>query len=303
MIAAAAAVLSLTAAVAGPWAVVPLEGVNVHDGHTAAARQVLKDHLASLGQATFPLDAGVADPGAAAREKGAVAVLRGTLTRLGQKVKVNLTLAPIDGPPRSAALDAGSPEDLDPVLMRLARNLVSGEPLADPRTSEVTQTEADALNRRTANSYFGISITGMFAQSGGTSGFLSGPSAYWLYDLRTFFADIQAGLGFDQTGNGGNWQALTVALLYPLIDRDLTPFIGGGVGYGQITLDGLEGSGLQLFADAGAIWGRSSSVHFRADVKPYLTTFELREEFFGSPSERRGGKVAWGLQAALGVGF
>jgi hypothetical protein len=298
---------NVAVAAAGPWALSPLEGINVGPGHVAAAQQVLKDHLATLGQAVVPLEAGVADPAAAAREKGAVAVLRGTLTRLGQKVKVTVTLQPLEGAPRSAALDAASPEDLDPVLMRIARNLVSGAPLADARINEVTEQEADPYKRRRANSYFGVNVTGTLARTSRYSSFLSGPGVYWLYDARTFFGDINFGFSFDQSSDDaerGSWTAFTVGLLYPFLDRDFTPFAGGGVGYGSLTVDGIHGSGLLLYGDVGAIFGRSSSVHFRGDVKPFLTTFPLDQEtWFGGPAVTDDGRIGWGVQVALGVGF
>lgn len=297
LISAVALALSLsTAAPGGTWAVVPLEGINVHEGHMAAARQVLKDHLASLGQATVALEAGVGDPASAARSKGATAVLRGTLTRLGQKVKVSLTLEPLDGASRNAGLDAGSPEDLDPVLMRLARYFVNGEPLAEARVSEVTEEESDAFKRKRANSYFGVVLTGMPARSSGSDAFLAGANVYWLYDARTFMADIEAGFASGQGSSNGAWGGVTVGMLYPLLDRDVTPFVGGGVGYGRLEIGGFSGSGLQIFADAGVIYGRTSSVHFRADVRPFLTTYQL-SNWMSS------GSVGYGAQAAVGVGF
>jgi hypothetical protein len=55
--------------------------------------------------------------------------------------------------------------------MRFARHFVKGEPIQDSRVSEVTENESDALNRRQANSYFGVVLTGTPARSGGTDVF------------------------------------------------------------------------------------------------------------------------------------
>src|SRR5512138_2623678 len=160
-----AAALSLSTAAAAPWAVAPVEAVNVHPGHVAAAQQILTGHLEALGQPIVTLDAGVADPAAAAREKGAAAVLRCSMTRIGQRVKVWMRLQPLDGPPRTVTLDAASPEDLDPVLLRLARHLSQGSPVADAHIGEVTEREEEPFGRKTATSYFGLSVSGTF---GGT---------------------------------------------------------------------------------------------------------------------------------------
>lgn len=294
-----AAAIALAASLAstttgGTWALAPLEGINVHPGHVAAAQAVLRGHVESLGQAVLVLDAG-ANPLSAAREKGASAVLRGTLTRLGQKVKVNLTLQPLDGVARSAGMDAASPEDLDPVLRRLARHLVKGEPLDDARVSEVTEQESDAYNRQRANSYFGLAVTGTPAESGSRSAFLAGLSLFWLYDARTFFADIQTGFSSGQGSSGGGF-SFNVALLRPLWDRDVTPFVGGGLGYGSLDVEGPDGSGLQVFADVGAIFGRTRTVIVRGDVRPFLTTYRLTDA-------TTSGSLAYGAQLSLGVGF
>lgn len=294
----AVVVLSLGASAAeGSWALSPVEGVNVHPGHVAAAQRVLEGHLEALGQRVVVLEAGVKDPAAAAREKGATAVLRCSLTRIGQRVKVWMRLEPLEGAPRTAALDAGSPEDLDPVLLRLARQLASGAPAADARIGEVTEKEEDVYGRKTASSYVGLAVTATFGGVSGSGDTLGGLGVYWLYDARTFLADIQAGFGVSQTASdGGGWTGLTIAGLYPLADRDVTPFVGAGLGFLRLELDGRAGTGVQVFGDAGVLFGRTSTVHFRADVKPFVTTFELTDDL------GRGG-IAYGAQLALGVGF
>lgn len=281
----------------GTWALAPVEGVNVHAGHVAAAQRVLEGHLEALGQRVVALEAGVKDAAAAAREKGAIAVLRCSMTRIGQKVKVWMRLEPIEGSARTATLDASSPEDLDPVLLRLARQLSSGTPAADARIGEVTEKEEDVYGRKTAASYVGLAVTATFGGASGGGDALGGLGVYWLYDARTFLADIQAGFGVSQTASdGGGWMGLSIAGLYPLADRDVTPFVGAGLGFMRLELDGHAGTGVQVFGDAGVLFGRTSTVHFRADLRPFVTTFELTDDL------GRGG-VGYGAQLALGVGF
>jgi hypothetical protein len=287
-----------TAAVGGTWAVAPLEGVNVHPGYVAAGQQILKGHLEAIGQPFVVLDDGVADPAAAAKQKGASAVLRCSMTRIGQKVKVWLRLQPLDGAPRTVTLDAGSPEDLDPVLLRLTRHLVQGAPTADAHIGEVTERESLQYGRKAAASYFGLSVTGTFGGTSGGGEGLGGFGLYWLYDARTFLADIQAGFGVSQgSSDGGGWAGLTLAGLYPLSDRDFTPFVGGGLGFMQLELDHRSGTGVQIFGDVGFLVGRTSTVHFRADLKPFITTFKL------TGLDTTGGSLAYGAQIALGIGY
>lgn len=294
----AAIALSLGAsASSGPWALVPIDAVNVHPGHVAAAQRVLEGHLDALGQRFVVLEAGVKDPAVAAREKGAAAVLRCALTRIGQRVKVWMRLEPLEGAPRTAALDAGSPEDLDPVLLRLARQLTSGPAAGDARIGEVTEKEEDVYGRKTASSYVGITVGGTFGGASGGGDALGGLGVYWLYDARTFLADIQAAFGVSQRpSGGGGFAGLTIAGLYPLADRDLTPFVGAGLGFARLELDGHSGTGVEVFGDAGVLLGRTSTVHFRADLKPFVTTFRLTDELGR-------GSIGYGAQVALGVGF
>jgi len=292
----------------GVWALAPFEGVNLNEGHTTAAQAVLKMHLERLGQRVVVLPAGGADVASAAKEQGATATLRGSLVRLGQLVKVTLTLEPEGGAPKVASLDAASPEDLDPVLMRLARHLVNGEPLDEGRVSEMTEKEEDAYLRKRANSYFGVEVTGLLAKAGGHNTFLSGANLYWLYDARSFFADITAGFSAAQGHKGGSAFNFNVALLYPLADRDLTPYVGGGAGYGMLEVDGPSGHGLTVFGDVGAMFGRTSTVHFRADLRPFVTTYKLEGgssyDMYGYPiGGETSSAIAFGAMVALGVGF
>lgn len=302
-------VLAAALAAPGTWAVARVEGVNVNAGHLAAAQQILQGHLESLGQPFVELTPGDTGPAAAA-PAGVTAELRCKLTRIGRKVKVSMRLQPREGPPRAVTLDAGSPEDLDPVLLRLARNLVLGDPIADPRVGEVTDREGEVSTRKAAASYVGVTIAGTFGSAGGSGEALGGLGVYWLYDARSFLADIQAGFGVPQgSSRGGGWTGVTLAALRPFGDRDVTPFVGGGLGFVHLDLDGRAGNGVEIFADAGVLLGRTSSVHFRADLKPFVTTFKLTGKaadgysYPPQPAASGGGSIAWGAQLALGIGF
>ena len=81
-------------------------------------------------------------------------------------------------------------------------------------------------------------------------------------------------------------------MLYPFSDSDMTPFVGGGVGYGGLDIDRADGSGLHVLGDVGFMVGRASNVHFRVDLRPFLTLFHLSN-----------GKMAYGAQLTAGIGF
>lgn len=149
----------------------------------------------------------------------------------------------------------------------------------------------------TAVSYVGLSVTTTMSGASGRGDSLGGFGVYWLYDARGFLADLQAGFGVSQsTSEGGGWTGISVAGLRPLSGGDVVPFVGAGVGYLRLELDGHVGAGVQLFGEAGLLFGRTGDVHFRADVRPFVTTFELTD----GPG---GGTVGYGGQLALGMGF
>ena len=277
------------------WGIAPVEAVNIHEGHAAAARAVLGQHVESLGGNVVMLEVGEGQSLAVvAAEKGAPKVLRLALTRLGNKVKAQLVVERADGSREAVAnLDAASPEDLDTVLLRLVRHLLAGEPLAEARIAEVTEQEEEAYKRKRANSYFGIAVTGAPVAAGDENAFLAGLSMYWLYDARHFLADVQVGFGAAQSGSdssGGRFDA-TVAVLYPLLDRDVTPYVGGGFGYGTLGVSGNDGGGLLAFGSAGVIIGRTSTVHARLDARPFVTFFDT------------GDGSGYGAVMSAGVGF
>ena len=78
-------------------------------------------------------------------------------------------------------------------------------------------------------------------------------------------------------GSDYSYAELSLGALYPLADDDTTPYLGGGLSLSGVNNDVDDetdeggASGLELYASAGVILGRSSSVSIRPELG-YLVT-------------------------------
>jgi hypothetical protein len=290
-----------------------LEGSNVHAGHVSAANQLLALYLAEsgLGQIIKPTGDGarsqlwtIADAQAQAlRDKSELFVL-GSIIRVGTRVKIALQLYETATANRiyGDSLNAGAPEDVDPVMKRLARSLATRKAGAKaPDLDEVTMHEEAIYRKRIATHYFGLSV-------GATAGFggplkedpiVSGFGTYWLYDNRNMLLDVTAAFGFGDSIPVTF--GLDLGVHYPFTRADITPYVGAGAGFTVATVktgqneygeDNVEtGRGLDVWAGLGYLVGRQSTVHFKADLKYVVNLFKLS------------GAITHGLRFSVGIGF
>ena len=113
------------------------------------------------------------------------------------------------------------------------------------------------------------------------------------YDTRELILDITGEAYF------GNVEIIDINLsaYYPFSTGKKTPFLGGGMGYGnhKITFDetvsngSASNGGLLMYAHGGYLFNRTSSVQLRGMVSLYTATYEVN------------GKVPYG--AAINMTF
>ena len=269
-------------------AVLPASGSNVHEGYLQAAGDVLRGHLLASGAfevrmvpgevSRSEVDAAQAVAAGHAAETDLALVLH--VARLRTTAQVRVTVYRVDTGEVAHAdqLKAGSPDDLDAVLARLVAGLVTGEKArgsADIYT--VTEAESDPLLRLGVTGVWGLKLGYMVASAGDTQT-MPGLSVFWLYDARTFLAEID--VGFHNGDSGAADSFVGLGLYYPHRPADTTPFVGGGLRYGGGNYDGHpgSGSGIQLFGTAGMLFGRTSSVQVRGDVSVFYNTFAGKAE-------------------------
>lgn len=307
------AVLALLAVPAAPRAadvvaLLPATGSNVHEGHLAAATDVLRGHLERTGRFLVTLvpspvpagqEASAIQAGEAARGAGAAIAVSLRVARLGANASVRLGAYRPDG--TAAHLDelsASGPDDLDPVLRRLALGLAEGRParlLAE--IDSVTEKESDPYLKYVATNVFGLRLGSAFlmnrAAPAGTTHSAAGGGIFWLYDARSFLADLSFDL---HGGDDDRLASVGIGLYRPLSTANFSPYVGGGVAYQWVSTGGDGASGLALRAAGGAVFGRLSTVQIRMELGYSVGLFT--EEVGGLD-----GRIPHGPVLSVGLGY
>jgi hypothetical protein len=301
------ALLAPAAALAEPVLLLPATGSNLHEGHLAAATDVLRSHLERTGRFTVlrgtllapGREPNAADAGASARAAGVPLAVTLHLARLGASASVRLAAYGPDGAVRHTdELGAATPEDLEPVLRRLAEGLATGRPARTlAQIDTVTVREADPFVKYAATNVFGIRLGGAsFFDRGAdvTTAQLAGGGIFWLYDARSYLAEV----AFDVLDGDGDDHlvALTLGMYYPLSKANLSPYVGGALSYAWASGPGGDEAGLALRATGGLLFGRLSSVQIRAELSIFSTVFE-RQVSVGETMRD------YGPMVSVGIGF
>ena len=165
------------------------------------------------------------------KQVNATKAVLGNLNRLGEKVIFQYSLVDVSSGATllSDDLSAMQVEDLDQVSKRIALSIVHEVPAQ--KTLEiglVTEQESQEDRTRKANSSWGIGFGYLYPEHG----YDNKESIFvWdfrsLYEMRTVTVDALMGIreGF----------ALNVAMLYTMGRKDLSPFIGAGVGFHAVS--------------------------------------------------------------------
>jgi len=294
------------------WCLVPTEGVNIHPEYANVTTVLLGQHLSEGGILVLSAEEGEEIPGDLYK-RGAEACVFVTAVRMGERVKVSAQLKEPSGTIRFAvSLVAANPDDLDSVAARVARALITGEAPREGETIyDVTEDEQDKLKRKKSHMNWGFKILGAthFTSALSRQPVKPGFGGYILYDPRFFLAEISTDFVFGSKGDYSefSWN-IGVSGYYPLSQSNIAPYVGGGVflstrsaswedktTVGE-TIDtekrGFDTDyGISLHAAVGVLLGRTSDVNLRADLRFFVDTFKVDDEF------------SCGLIYSIGVGF
>ena len=189
----------------------------------------------------------------------------------------------------SDMLKAYTPDDLDPVMLRLSKTMGTGKKASDESDIySVTEYESPELDKVSANKNFGVYIGSVYTPFKGVeNNFSSGFGVKFSYDTRDLLFDLNGELYFQDI----NIYNFNLVALYPFSKKKNTPYLGGGIGYGGMNItkeqaspdnyhyDYFEkrysGSGLSFFGKAGYLFNRTSDVNVRIEVGPYITAYEI----------------------------
>jgi hypothetical protein len=290
-------------------ALLPATGSNVHAEHLVAATDVFRAHLERTGRfqvAIVPspapegVEASFAQAAEVARTAGADLAVTLRVSRLGANAHVRMGAYRPDGSVAHVdELVAATPDDLDPVLQRLAKGFAEGRPARTvAEVDTVTQKEAEAYKKMQATNVFGLRLGGaMIMNRAGAdedSGTAAGLGIFWLYDARSYLADV----GLDYFGGeGGHLFSIGLGAYYPFSRGNTSPYLGGGLAYSFVETGGDGGSGLALRAGGGVLFGRLSNVQIRADISFWINTFSEETDPAGDSVK------PYGVVGTIGIGF
>jgi hypothetical protein len=286
-------------------AVLPASGVNVHEGFLQAAQSLTRDHLEEAGFQVIALEG----PAATQEIPGGYAVSQAKpygvrfavvihITRLASSAKVKLTAYDVVANTVSyrGQLTAGSPDDLDSVIARLTKGMATGQAPEDTAEIDtVTEKESDAYLKKKATSVFGLRLgaSAPLHSPDGSPNALPGFGVFWLYDVRTFLADVS--LDFHTKDGDGDFN-VSLGAYYPFSRENTTPYLGGGMRYGTSEYGGNGGSGISAYAAVGVLIGRLSTVQLRGELALFQNLFEENQD---------AGSAAYsnGFIVSAGIGF
>jgi TolB-like protein len=254
-------------------AVFDLQPIGVDPATVEAATQLLRNDLAGTGRFAvvdrgeirriLGQDALCSDAGCAAengRRLGAQKALVGSLSRLGEKIIVELRLVdvPTGGVEYSDRMASATVEDLDTVIQRMAGSVASGKPVEG--TAEVGLiTREEAREPRRRQNFFTV---------GGKIGYLFPTGDSWgqadrllcldwvtRYETNDFFVESLVGYRYQLNEDNGAFDIpIEFSIFYVPGRSDFSPYFGGGLGIHWIGARRWDGNG-----DPGDDDGRSTN--------------------------------------------
>ncbi len=272
------------------------ELINVHSDYQYSTSKLLKTYVDNAGRYQLILPARpqegsyypetFAESWENAKSQGAAYFLTGEMNALEEILIVSIGLYRVEDGNLvwSDVLKAASMDDLDPILILLAKSLGTKNKASELEDIySVSQFETNELTKKDATSTFGIFLGGFQTfHSSANQNFSSGFGAKISYDLRDLILDINGEFYFGEI----EMYDINLSALYPFTQGRKSPFLGGGLGYGKHTIDldnttyngSVSNSGLLVYGHAGYIFSRTSNVQLRGTVSVYSATYEVDNE-------------------------
>lgn len=227
-------------------------------------------------------------------KKNCTKFIMAEFTRLGENVITAFKLYDInnEAPVWSDRLKAKNPDDFDPIIQRVARNIGTRHKATnDDDIYTVTEQETKNPRKKGVTSYWGAKIVGALPLNPSEAKMDAGLGAFVLYDAR----DLLFGFDWTITNLGESYDKtrlidLTLSAYYPFTTSNITPYAGGGLSYSwrdtRIDTDHFynsnEANGLSLQIGGGVLFNRASRVMFIAQATYFIDFFETsfyREQY------------------------
>ena len=271
------------------------ELINVHPDYQYSTARLFKGYVDEAGRYELIIperqDSVARQPASdavrkEAQARGCAFYLIGDLNRIGETVIFNVALYSAKDGARvwGDKLKASTPEDLDPILQKVARAVGSGEKAAaDGDIYSVTSYEGRELRQVRVRNAFGVAVGGMLFTPGLLTGeswddpFIGGLGLIWTYDARSILFELDGETYF--TGRKTEFSSVSISAFKPFASSRLTPFAGGGLGLGNVSTESggetVEEAGLLAHVGGGFIFNRTSNVQLRAQVRYQVGLFKM----------------------------
>lgn len=267
--------------------VLHLKAVGVDPGTAEVVSGLLAGELSNVGYQVLNPDAMDAAVGerltcyetGCAAEAGSVAgveqVIFGSVSRLGEKHIVQLSVVSVSTREViwSGSLSAKIIEDLDMVAKRLAKSIAEGkEPEKTVEVGIVLEEEEKKPLRRRVFHTAGIRA-GMILPTGGyadVSSLLHLGLLYW-YETPNFAAEISFYFAFSGGQYDDNVTEICMpefSLLYFFNKGDVSPYLGGGIGFGILDLGYFDAEyDICVNGGGGVVFLRTYDIRLILDVR------------------------------------
>ncbi len=286
------------------------EAMNLNKGYQVSTTRIFRAYLAQenrfdiqilpVFQDSVPVPETYQQAWNHAKELQVQYFIKGELDRLGETVLLSVALYKTEDGSKvwSDLLKAKNPDDLDPILQKLAKAI--GTPhKASEETDIYTVTDYDSQELKQVNSrnYIGFSIGGAGINYNGNENSI--PAGFGIsvtHDMRKLIADLSGEAYFGPKA----LYFVNISTYYPFKSTNNTPYVGGGLGLGgvsvpetrfarttvngsQIETENHDNGGLMLFAGGGYLFNRTSSTRIRAGAKAFMPFFKVNNQIpFGA---------------------
>ena len=220
-------------------------------------------------------------------EKNCTKFIMAEFTRLGENVITSFKLYDINNEAAvwSDRLKAKNPDDFDPIIQRVARNIGTKKKATnDDDIYSVTEQETKKPRKKGVSTYHGLNIIGDLALAP-EANMAAGLGYFMFYDARDFLFGLDislSNLGSDDTKP--TFYDITLSMFYPFGSSNITPFVGGGFAYSwRYTFlddasyydndDTIGASGISGNIGGGLIFNRASRVAFFIQAKYFFDFF------------------------------
>jgi len=209
--------------------------------------------------------------------------IQGEFNRMGEIVIITISMYnTADGNKIWNTLSkALTPDDIDPILEKVAANLGNPNAESEGDIYNVTAYDSKELNKIGANKYMGLTIGGGYSfVSGLNKNFPAGIGFAGSYDMRNVIFNMKAEMYFSDI----KIYYVNIEAMYPLSTRKNTGFLSGAMGYGGVNILNNDNNywdsyhretGLFLFAGGGYLMNRNSNVALKFSGNLYTPFFKV----------------------------